>query len=302
MVAHHQPTPASSAPLSLFPFVQFELAGSTGIADGRYPVREPAGDDIPRGETELVLVAETLGAPSPARRRLRRSKPRDVDSSDAATVPLTRLTVIDAAEIEGEGEAWLERMRSDEDMRDALVDRALGCATRALSAWRVAAADASIGDPSLDGALAVRVGFGEGDGLVEGHWVEAIELAREARRRTRGKALRPHERMAALLGGRDAPLACEELLLRARSDIDAGRGRESALQLRVALEALLAEREAFAQPRQADDLDQLDSKRKVTGEAANEALLGRLNAERLAEVQETLALCERVLRRRAAHG
>lgn len=217
-------------------------------------------------------------------------------------MPLTRLTVIEAAVIEGEGGAWLERMRNDEDMRDALVDRALNCVTRALSAWRVAAADASISDPALDAALVVRVGFGEGDGLVEGHWVEAIDLPREARRRTRGEALRPQERMAELLGGRDAPLACEELLLRARSDLDAGRGREGALQLRVALEALLAEREALSQPRQAEDLAALDSRRKITGEAANEALGGRLGAKRLAEVAETLAVCERVLRRRAAHG
>ncbi|MEJ7876387.1 MAG: hypothetical protein WKF62_06975, partial [Solirubrobacterales bacterium] len=281
---------------------QFELAGSTGIADGRYPVREPASADAARGETELVLVAETLGAPAPARRRLRRSKPRDADSSEEAEVPLTRLTVIEAVPIEGEGDEWLERMRKDEDMRDALVDRALACATRALAAWRVAAADASIADPSLDGALAVRVGFGEGDGLVEGHWAEAIDLSREAHRRTRGEALRPQERMAALLGGRDAPLACEELLLRARSDLDAGREREGALQLRVALEALLADREALSQPRQAEDLTELDGRRKITGEAANEALQGPLRTERVAEVAETLAVCERVLRRRAAHG
>ena len=302
MAAHRLLTPASSAPLSLFPFVQFELAGSTGIADGRYPVREPASADAPRGETELVLVAETLGAPAPARRRLRRPKPRDAEWTEEATVPVTRLTVIEVVAIEGEGSTWLERVREDDEMRDDLVDRALSCATRAISAWRIAAADASIGDPSLDSAIVARVGFGEGDGLVEGRWVEAIDLGREARRRTRSEALRPQERMAALLGGREAPLACEELLLRARSDLDADRGREGALQLRVALEALLAEREALTQPRQADDVALLDSRRRITGEAANEALRGRLGAERLAEVADTLEVCERVLRRRAAHG
>ena len=36
-------------------------------------------------------------------------------------------------------------------------------------------------------------------------------------------------------------LACEELVLRARADLDAGRFREAALQARVALESLLAE-------------------------------------------------------------
>ena len=46
--------------------------------------------------------------------------------------------------------------------------------------------------------------------------------------RERDAALRPQERFAALLGGRDAVLACEELVLRARLDLDAGprpRGR-----------------------------------------------------------------------------
>ena len=50
------------------------------------------------------------------------------------------------------------------------------------------------------------------------------------------------------------------------------------------------------------DLAALDERRKATGDAANEALQGPLSAERAAEVEETLAICERVLRRRAAHG
>ena len=41
--------------------------------------------------------------------------------------------------------------------------------------------------------------------------------------------------------GRDAVLACEELTLRARGDLDRGRDREAALQLEAALSAALAE-------------------------------------------------------------
>ena len=48
----------------------------------------------------------------------------------------------------------------------------------------------------------------------------------------------PDERFAALLGAREQPLVAEELVLRARMDLDAGRPREAALQARVALEAL----------------------------------------------------------------
>lgn len=215
---------------------------------------------------------------------------------------MTRLTVVDADAIEGDGDAWLDRIRKDSGARDALVDRGLAAATRAIAAQRVAAADASLADPSLDSAAVVRVGFGGGDGLVNGHWDGAIELPREARRRTRGEAIRPQERMAAFLGGRDTPLACEELVIRARADVDGGRGREAALQVRVGLEALLAEHERLRAPGQDDDLGALDGRRKATGEAANEALRGPLTDERAAEVEETLQICERVLRRRAAHG
>ena len=114
--------------------------------------------------------------------------------------------------------------------------------------------------------------------------------------------LRPQERVAGVLGGRDTVAACEVLVLRARSDLDAGRGREAALQLRVGLEALLAEREVLAAPGQDEDLAVLAERRSITGQAANEALGGELGDGRMAEVTETLRLCERVLRRRRALG
>ena len=66
----------------------------------------------------------------------------------------------------------------------------------------------------------------------------APRIAREA-------ALRPQERFAALLAGRDAALACELLALRARLDLDQGRDREAALQLEAALGAGLAELEGW---------------------------------------------------------
>jgi hypothetical protein len=210
--------------------------------------------------------------------------------------------IVIATALEGEPEAWLERVRGSRDEQDALVELGLMCVRRAVAARRVTTADPSIADPSLDSALAVRIGFGEGDLLVERQWEQAFEVPRDGLKRSRSELLRPQERMAALLGMRQAALACEELLIRARADADAGRKRELALQMRVALEALLAEREAFAAAGQAEDLAFLDGRRQLTGEAANEALRGDLSAERLAEVAETLAVCERVLRRRAAHG
>ena len=258
------------------------------------------GTDGP--ETPLVLVAETYSAPYPARRRLRRGKPQPAHPGPATDVPVTRLMVVVASAIEGEGEAWLERLRADEKERDAFVERGLACVRKAVAARRITATDPAVADPSADSMLAIRIGFGQGDELVERQWEQAIELPREGRRAGRSEALRPQERMAALLGLRDTALACEELVLRARADSDAGRGREAALQLRVGLEALLAERARLTGHGQEQDLDELTGRRRITGDAANEALQGPLSAERVSEVEETLAICERVLRRRAAHG
>jgi hypothetical protein len=252
---------------------------------------------------EQVLVVETLGAPAPMRRRLRKAKPERADAAGEPAVPVTRVTVIDSGELEPGGEdGWFQLMRAGEDARDEFVQRALLCTIRALAAQRTASANPGVPDPSLDSAVAVRVGYGEGDDLVEGRWADAIDLPREARRRTRGEALRPQERMAAIVGGRADTLACEELLLRARADLDAGRTREAALQLRVGLEALLAARSEFTQAGQDDDLGFLNGRRTITGEAANEALRAALTDARTAEVAETLSVCERVLRRRAARG
>lgn len=283
--------------MSRFAFVQIELPGALGIDDGRYPVRAPGATGA-----GSVLVARTFGAPAPPRRRLRRPKPRDADPEAAATVPVTELTVIDSNPLDGDGDAWLERVRTDSELRDELVGDALALATRALAARRIASADPAIPDARLESALRVRVGYGSGDELVDGHWQAALELPREAGRVSRAAALRPQERLAAVLGGREAPLACEELLIRARSDLDAGRDREAALQIRVALEALLAERAALENAGQTEDLAFVDGRRRITGEAANEALRGALSDERTAEVAETVAVCERILRRRAAHG
>ena len=84
-----------------------------------------------------------------------------------------------------------------------------------------------------------------------------------------------------MLGGRERLDACETLLLRARADLDAGRQREAALQLRVGLEALLVELQgALADPGHEEDMATLTERRTEAGEAANAALRGELDAER----------------------
>ena len=68
----------------------------------------------------------------------------------------------------------------------------------------------------------VRLGLGEGEQVADGRWARAVELPPPAAppRGRRRRACGPQERLAALLGGRDAALACEELTLRARADLD----------------------------------------------------------------------------------
>ncbi|HEY5816119.1 MAG TPA: hypothetical protein VIS95_07240, partial [Solirubrobacterales bacterium] len=134
-------------------------------------------------------------------------------------------------------------------------------------------------------------------------FAEAIAVdARSAsgsKRRQRDEELRPQERLAAVLGGRERLDACETLILRARADLDACRRPEAALQLRVALEALLVELDgALADPGHDEDMTELRARRGEAGEAANAALRGDVSVEQERQVEELTALCERVLRRR----
>ena len=100
-------------------------------------------------------------------------------------------------------------------------------------------------------ALVIRAGWGEGEQVAYGRWMHARELPLEhSRRRTlrprpgagraRSAALRPQERLAALLGARSDALLCEELALRARLDLDQGRPIHAAIELDSALAAARA--------------------------------------------------------------
>jgi hypothetical protein len=193
--------------------------------------------------------------------------------------------------------AWLAEIRDDDEAIGAELGEALEFVNLAIAAQRVSSLDPHLPDVSPERALVVRIGFGTGDQVADGLFTEAIDVPRATRRR-RLESLRPQERIATVLGGREPLRPATELLLRARADLDARRLREAALQLRVGLEALLAE-PRDATPAEAKDLEALDERRSITGDAAGEALAGDLSEERAGEVAETLRLCERVLRRRA---
>lgn len=186
-----------------------------------------------------------------------------------------------------DADEWL-RINSSEltgDVEDATRELNL-----VLRSHRAAACDPYARDVRPAQALVVRVGYGDGDQVADGHYTQAVELSKEPPKKRRGEALAPQERLAAILGGRDRLLVGEELLLRARLDIDAGRLREAALQARIALEALLEE---------LDDkfIEGLRTLRDPLARAANYALEGGLTDEDAAAVVDTVEQMERAVRR-----
>jgi hypothetical protein len=237
---------------------------------------------------------------APERRLLGRRRARRADPQPgAAAVTTTRATLIRGRRVgEDEARAWLADP-------GAPVDEELGVLNRVIHLHRVAAADPAVREVRREQALVVRVGYGRGEEVADGLWTEAVEppAPRTRRRRSRDAALRPQERLAALLGGRDAALACEDLALRARADLDAGRPREAALQVRVALEAAIAELAAWRdQGDLVERIEALKAHRGAVGDAANAALRGGLDSATIDAVGRALQAIEAALRARTAGG
>jgi hypothetical protein len=277
-----------------FRVVQFEFPWTLGPEPGRYTIREHLGE-VPAH----VLVLRELGAPQ--RRLLPRRRARAADAPpDLAPEPVltSRATLVDTGAMMDYDAAarWL----SSADL-DALADDALARLNRVLHAHRLASADPYAREVARAQALVVRVGFGDGDRVAEGRWDRARELPRAAAAslRPRAAALRPQERLAALLAGRDAALACEELTLRVRLDLDAGRSREAALGLRIAFEAALAELEPWRDAAGlAARLEELRSRQTEVEATANAALQGGLGDAQIAAVASVLGRVEAALRAR----
>jgi hypothetical protein len=270
------------------------------VGDGRYLARDGGKED----GAQSVLVIETLAAPPPPSRRQRRAREAGWESG-TSPAPLTRATAVRAFEpfdSDEEAALWLDQAMASEDAIDTFVEEGIFLLNRALHAHAAASGDPHVHELSPGRAHAVRIGYGSGEEVAVGRFAAAREVDVQttgSKRRRRVEELRPQERVAAVLGGREHVDACETLLLRARADLDAGRQREAALQLRVGLEALLLElRGALVDPDHEGDMAELEARRREVGEAANMALQGDLDEEHSRNVRELLALCERVLRRR----
>ena len=269
------------------------------LANGRYLAREPGSGE------ESVLVLQRIGAPPSGGRRRRRPRKAEAESEPKALV-LTRATTIRAFAPFADEEAavrWLDEACEAEDTVDVLVEEGLELLNRALHAQALASANPhSRRELAAEGAERILIGYGSGEETAAGRFSEARQVEpgpSASRRRRREEELRPQERVAAMLGGREAADACETLLLRARADLDAGRDREAALQLRVGLEALLVElKDALADPGHQKDMGALQERKVKAGEAANAALGGDLTAEQQEDLKGLLEISERILRRR----
>jgi hypothetical protein len=267
-----------------FGFVQFDFAGTLPLTDGRYLAGSPGSGE------ETVLVLQRLGAPALGERRRRRGRATAADP-EPAPLALTRATVIRAStpfEAQADAARWLDGTCEAEETVEALAAEAAATLNRALHVQAVAAADPYSRQLAPDQAERVLIGYGSGEEAADGRFTDSrqVDLTPRAgsRRRQREEELRPQERLASVLRGREQLDVCETLLLRARADLDAGREREAALQLRVGLEALLIE---------------LDGAVDDPGHEQDMATLREHQAaEQRPQTEDTLAICERVLRRR----
>jgi hypothetical protein len=213
-------------------------------------------------------------------------------------VATTRATIIDVeAPLDGPdgAAAWL-RAAGETELAEGVA-----VLNRALHAYRIATADPRARGIRRHDALVARLGYGAGEQVADGQWTDARELIDPGPRRRRSRVPAAQARLAALLTGRQVAPACEELALRARLDLDEGRDREAALQVRIALDAALAELPADpAGPVLEERLDELRTLHDGVVSAAERALDGPSPPADRDALAFALARLEAVLRARAA--
>lgn len=242
-----------------------------------------------------MIVLATLGAPE--RRKLARRRREAERDPDPVPVTTGRATVIDVADPLPDAEraaAWLAAAGEPE------LEAGLVVLNRVVHAFRLVTADPHVGEAGRHQALVARLGYGAGEQVADGQWSDAVELVDRTARQTRARVLAPQARLAAVLGGRERRLACEDLVLRARLDADAGREREAALQLLVALDAAIAEISVDPlAPRLAERLDELRGLRDAVADAGQQALAGSLDDAARETVATGINRVESILRARA---
>ena len=127
----------------------------------------------------------------------------------------------------------------------------------------------------------------------DGRWRRASEFSdAEARKLIQRdyEALRPQERIAAVLGGRETIGAHEDLIVRARGDLDAGRVSSAALGLSAGLDAMVAAEDFTS-------AEGLAEAAQAAAQARRRVLAGELPDRETLEV--ALRAAEAAMRRRA---
>jgi len=248
------------------------------------------------------VVFRTLGAEPRPLLRSRRPKRAEPPETPPDPVPIARVTVISADGFEDEDAAkgWLERCRRDEGTREQETEAALRVLNAALHAQRISAGDPYVNDVGRSQPRSVRLGYGSGEEVVDGRWRECYVLPPRAPSRGRRQMLAPQEQVAAILSGRSPAHASENLVLRARLDLDQGRTRAAALQLRIGADALAAELRD-TEP-DGGTLNAVRELRAPIGALAEAALRSDLDARQASQLAETLTQLERAIRRRRHKG
>ena len=281
-----------------------EVPWLLGPPDGRYLMRR-ADDDSwqvaagAKPEPVHVLVFATVSAERRRSRRSARQRPAAPAPTELTATPVSvqRVTVIDAItpfEHDAAAKRWLAGAGEAELAGD------LATLDEVLRTFGAVTSDPYVRAPGREELLVARIGFGDGEQVAYGNWTDARELLAGSPRQRRSKVLEPQARLAAALGQRTPLLLCEELVVRARRDLDAGRPRAAALQLTVTLDAALSE----LQPQMATDMDaritELAAQLEAVTGAATAALRGELAPAQLETVSFALGRIEAALRARAA--
>ena len=301
-----------------FPFVQFEFTHAVGPHAGRYLVqpsllgehscdpasleprvdarnRQVAGVGHGVGASD-VLVVGVVGVPAGERRRPRRARPAQRETSPA-TVPLSVVTFVRGTspfEAERTAASRLEETRLSETEQLRWVKHGLTVLNLAIRGYRTGAPDPYALEMTRRDARCIRIGYGTTEDVQDGRWQAAFELPGDPQARSeRIERLRPYEAVAAVLSGKNEVLEAEDLLSRALIDLDQRRNRGAAFGAAAALALLRSElgcnSAAGAKP---SDLESLASRAERLARAA---AAGPLDAGQVSELESIIEAAAHVL-------
>lgn len=300
---------------SIFLAVQFEFTHAIGPHAGRYVVAHPSSvdddgaalrtDDVDKrarltgvrmkASSADVLAITVLAARARWQGLRRRAKEAALDDAPAE-VPILRATFIRATEplTREVADARLLEIGTSEEAQDAWIDDGLAVLNRAIRAYRAGARDPYVTEVARRDTRVTRLGYGTTEGLPDGIFLRAAVLPPPLGvKPTREERLVPSETTADVLAGRANVLEGEDLLLRAYLDLDHGRTRAAALQLRAAIHLLELE---LGEVLEGDEVrvDFAELAERTDGIVAA-AAAGGLGESELAEVEEMVDRVEHAL-------